>query len=155
MLQVEFIWNGKKDEGVLPIRKTDLSSGLDLKAYIDKRVVLKPGTRALIDTGWSVIIPKGYEAQVRSRSGMAYKYGIFVLNSPGTIDRDYTGNIKVLLQNASQEEFIVLNGMAIAQLVIAPVAIVDPIDVRTGVLFDADITSSSRGDGGFGSTGDY
>jgi dUTP pyrophosphatase len=86
---------------------------------------------------------------------MAYKYGIFVLNSPGTIDRDYTGNIKVLLQNASQEEFIVLNGMAIAQLVIAPVAIVDPIDVHTGVLFDAEVTSSSRGDGGFGSTGDY
>jgi len=155
MLQVEFIWNGKDKEGVLPVRKTDLSSGLDLKAYIDKRVVLKPGTRALIDTGWAVKIPEGYEAQVRSRSGMAYKYGLFVLNSPGTIDRDYEGNIKVLLQNASTEDFIVLNGMAIAQLVIAPVAIVEPIDVRTGVLFQLDDAPVIRGSKGFGSTGDY
>ena len=155
MLQVEFIWNGKDKEGVLPVRKTDLSSGLDLKAYIDKRVVLKPGTRALIDTGWAVKIPEGYEAQVRSRSGMAYKYGLFVLNSPGTIDRDYEGNIKVLLQTASTEDFIVLNGMAIAQLVIAPVAIVEPIDVRTGVLFQLDDAPVIRGSKGFGSTGDY
>ena len=155
MLQVEFIWNGKDKEGVLPVRKTDLSSGLDLKAYIDKRVVMKPGSRALIDTGWSVKIPEGYEAQVRSRSGMAYKYGLFVLNSPGTIDRDYEGNIKVLLQNASAEDFIVLNGMAIAQLVIAPVAIVEPIDVRTGVLFQLDDATVVRGSKGFGSTGDY
>ena len=155
MLQVEFIWNGKDKEGVLPVRKTDLSSGLDLKAYIDKRVVMKPGSRALIDTGWSVKIPEGYEAQVRSRSGMAYKYGLFVLNSPGTIDRDYEGNIKVLLQNASAEDFIVLNGMAIAQLVIAPVAIVEPIDVRTGVLFQLDHAPVVRGSKGFGSTGDY
>jgi dUTP pyrophosphatase len=155
MLQVEFIWNGKEGEGVLPIRKTDLSSGLDLKAYIDKRVVIKPGARALIDTGWAIKIPEGYEAQVRSRSGMAYKYGLFVLNSPGTIDRDYQGNIKVILQNASQEEFIVLNGMAIAQLVLAPVAIVQPVDVRTGTLFDVDTAPKQRGAGGFGSTGDY
>ena len=155
MLQVEFIWNGKDKEGVLPVRKTDLSSGLDLKAYIDKRVIIKPGSRALIDTGWSVKIPEGYEAQVRSRSGMAYKYGLFVLNSPGTIDRDYEGNIKVLLQNASAEDFIVLNGMAIAQLVIAPVAIVEPIDVRTGVLFQLDDAPVVRGSKGFGSTGDY
>lgn len=155
MLQVEFIWNGKDKEGVLPVRKTELSSGLDLKAYIDKRVVMKPGSRALIDTGWSVKIPEGYEAQVRSRSGMAYKYGLFVLNSPGTIDRDYEGNIKVLLQNASTEDFIVLNGMAIAQLVIAPVAIVEPIDVRTGVLFQLDDAPIVRGSKGFGSTGDY
>ena len=155
MLQVEFIWNGKDKEGVLPVRKTDLSSGLDLKAYIDKRVVMKPGSRALIDTGWSVKIPEGHEAQVRSRSGMAYKYGLFVLNSPGTIDRDYEGNIKVLLQNASAEDFIVLNGMAIAQLVIAPVAIVEPIDVRTGVLFQLNDAPVIRGSKGFGSTGDY
>ena len=155
MLQIEFIWNGKDKEGVLPVRKTDLSSGLDLKAYIDKRVIIKPGSRALIDTGWSVKIPEGYEAQVRSRSGMAYKYGLFVLNSPGTIDRDYEGNIKVLLQNASAEDFIVLNGMAIAQLVIAPVAIVEPIDVRTGVLFQLDDAPVIRGSKGFGSTGDY
>lgn len=154
MLQVEFLWNGKDGEGILPVRKTELSSGLDLKAYIDKRVVIKPGARALIDTGWAIKIPEGYEAQVRSRSGMAYKYGLMVLNSPGTIDRDYQGNIKVILQNLSQEEFIVLNGMAIAQLVIAPVAIVEPIDVRTGTLFDVD-TATTRGTGGFGSTGDY
>jgi len=155
MLQVEFIWNGKDNEGLLPIRKTDLSSGVDLKAYIDKRVVIKPGARALIETGWVIKIPEGYEAQVRSRSGMAYKYGIFVLNSPGTIDRDYQGNIKVLLQNASQEDFIVLNGMAIAQLVIAPVVIINPVDVRTGVLFNVDEPLAVRGKGGFGSTGDY
>lgn len=155
MLQVEFIWNGKEGEGVLPIRKTDLSSGLDLKAYLEKRVVIKPGARALIDTGWAIKIPEGYEAQVRSRSGMAYKYGLLVLNSPGTIDRDYQGNIKVILQNASQEEFIVLNGMAIAQLVLAPVAIVQPVDVRTGTLFDVDAAPKQRGTGGFGSTGDY
>ena len=155
MLQVEFIWNGRDKEGILPVRKTDLSSGLDLKAYIDKRVLLKSGSRALIDTGWSVKIPEGYEAQVRSRSGMAYKYGLFVLNSPGTIDRDYEGNIKVLLQNASQEDFIVLNGMAIAQLVIAPVSIVQPIDVRTGTLFDVGEKLVIRQSGGFGSTGDY
>lgn len=155
MLQVEFIWNGKDNEGLLPIRKTDLSSGVDLKAYLDKRVVIKPGARALIETGWVIKIPEGYEAQVRSRSGMAYKYGVFVLNSPGTIDRDYQGNIKVLLQNASQEDFIVLNGMAIAQLVISPVVIINPVDVRTGVLFDVDEPSVVRGKGGFGSTGDY
>lgn len=155
MLQVEFIWNGKEGEGVLPIRKTDLSSGLDLKAYIDKRVIIKPGARALIDTGWTIKIPEGYEAQVRSRSGIAYKYGLFVLNSPGTIDRDYQGSIKVILQNASQEEFIVLNGMAIAQLVLAPVAIVEPVDIRTGILFDVDSAPKQRGTGGFGSTGDY
>jgi dUTP pyrophosphatase len=155
MLQVEFLWNGKDGEGVLPVRKTELSSGLDLKAYIDKRVVIKPGARALIDTGWAVKIPEGYEAQVRSRSGMAYKYGLMVLNSPGTIDRDYQGNIKVILQNLSQEEFIVLNGMAIAQLVVAPVVIVEPIDVRTGKLFDVNEAAAKRGVGGFGSTGDY
>ena len=130
----------------LPSYATPLSSGMDLYAAITSPRMLHPHQSELIPTGISMAMPDGMEAQVRSRSGLAAKNGIFVLNSPGTIDADYRGEISVLLFNASDKVFLIERGMKIAQLVIAPVFRVNWAEL------DA-LGDSERGAGGFGSTG--
>lgn len=135
-----------KSRHPLPSYETLLSAGMDVRANLDEPVVLKPFARALINTGIFMAIPQGYEVQVRPRSGLAFKKGITVLNSPGTIDADYRGELGVLLVNISNEEFIVEDGERIAQLVVAK---------HEQIQWDSKdkLTQTKRGDGGFGSTG--
>ncbi|RCS23758.1 dUTP diphosphatase [Phyllobacterium salinisoli] len=132
----------------LPSYETTGSAGLDLRAAVpeDRQIVLLPGRRALIPTGLIFELPAGYEAQIRPRSGLAFKHGITCLNTPGTIDSDYRGEIKVLLVNLGNDDFRVERGMRIAQAVIAPVAQAI-IEERESV------GDTARGAGGFGSTG--
>lgn len=130
----------------LPVYATEQSAGVDLVAAIDKEEVIAPGARALIATGIAMQLPAGYEAQVRPRSGLALKNGITVLNSPGTIDADYRGEIKVILINHGQEPFTITRGSRIAQLVVAPVS-------RLAWHPTESLESSERAEGGFGSTG--
>jgi dUTP pyrophosphatase len=128
----------------LPSYATDGSAGLDLRA--DAAVTLAPGERALVPTGLAVAIPEGFEGQVRPRSGLALREGITCLNSPGTIDSDYRGEVKVILINLGEEDFTIRRGDRIAQLVIAPV-----VQASWGLTTSLDETA--RGAGGFGSTG--
>jgi dUTP pyrophosphatase len=130
----------------LPQYATEESAGLDLLAAVASPVVLAPGQRALIPTGIAVALPRGYEAQVRPRSGLALKHGITVLNTPGTIDADYRGEVGVILVNLGQEPVEITRGMRIAQLVLAPAT-------RAILAEVAELPESGRGDGGFGSTG--
>jgi dUTP pyrophosphatase len=130
----------------LPNYETSASAGMDLRANITESIVLNPLQRAIIKTGLFIELPIGYEAQVRPRSGLAAKNGITVLNSPGTIDADYRGEIGVILVNLSNEQFVIENGERIAQLVISKHERADWINVET-------LTETSRGEGGFGSTG--
>jgi dUTP pyrophosphatase len=132
----------------LPDYQSALAAGLDLMAAVpaDAPVVLAPGARALIPTGVAIALPPGLEAQVRPRSGLAARHGITVLNSPGTIDADYRGELQIILANFGNDSFAVTRGMRIAQLVIAPVVRARFHEVRA-----LDLTP--RGDGGFGSTG--
>jgi dUTP pyrophosphatase len=129
-----------------PGYQSDGAAGLDLPAFVDQDVVIAAGRRALVGTGWSVAIPRGFEGQVRPRSGLALRHGITVLNTPGTIDGDYRGEIKVVLVNLGDDDFVVHRGDRIAQLVIAPFA---KAEVRVVAMLDA----TARGDGGYGSTG--
>ena len=130
----------------IPAYATEHSAGLDLQAAVEAPVELKSGEHTLIKTGLSIALPDGYEAQVRPRSGLAFKNGVTVLNSPGTIDADYRGEIGVLLINHGKESFVIERGMRIAQMVIAP---------YTQVKFNEtdNLSDTSRGAGGFGSTG--
>ncbi|MFT4967172.1 MAG: dUTP pyrophosphatase [Candidatus Deianiraeaceae bacterium] len=130
----------------IPEYKTVGSSGMDLSADISEPVTIKPQSIGLIKTGLAIQLPQGFEAQVRSRSGLALKNGIFVLNSPGTIDNDYRGEISIILANFSQQPFTIEHGMRIAQLVIAQYQQFDVSEVNS-------LDETSRGDGGFGSTG--
>ena len=130
----------------LPKYETDGSSGLDLAACIDKNIEIKPGKSALIPTGLAVAIPKNFEIQIRPRSGLAVKNQISVLNTPGTIDADYRGEIKVILINLSGASFIVEKGLRIAQMVLCPVVKAKLIEVES-------LEDTKRGSGGFGSTG--
>ena len=132
----------------LPAYATDHAAGMDLRAAVmdDEPIVLQPGARALIPTGLQIALPIGFEAQVRPRSGLAVRHGITVLNSPGTIDADYRGEIQVLLINLGPAAFWVRRGDRIAQLIIAPVA-------RAAWHEVADLTPSGRAGGGFGHTG--
>lgn len=130
----------------LPNYETLAAAGMDLRAHLEQAVKVLPGQRVIVPTGLFIELPIGYEAQVRPRSGLAWKHGITVLNSPGTIDADYRGEIKVILINLGQEAFEILTGERIAQLVIARHERVDWLEV-------ADLQESSRGAGGFGSTG--
>jgi dUTP pyrophosphatase len=130
----------------LPKYETVGSSGLDLIANIDKEIILKPNERTLVPTGLSVAIPENYEIQVRPRSGLAAKNGISVLNTPGTVDADYRGEIKVILINLSLENFKIEPGQRIAQMVLCPVVKAELVEVDT-------LPESVRGSGGFGSTG--
>ena len=135
-----------QSEHALPEYATILSAGLDLKANLSESILLKPLQRNLIPTGLFIELPAGFEAQIRPRSGLAFKHGLTVLNSPGTIDADYRGEIKVLLVNLSEADFIVNNGERIAQMVIAKheQIIWEPV---------IQLEKSNRGAGGFGSTG--
>lgn len=142
-MQIEII---NKSKHPLPKYETVLSAGMDLYANIDEQIVLKPMQRALVKTGLFMALPDNYEAQVRPRSGLAYKKGITVLNSPGTIDADYRGEIGVILINLSEEEFVVNDGERIAQMVIAPYTKVKWESVK-------ELSETDRGAGGFGSTG--
>lgn len=130
----------------LPTYETIASAGLDLRASLEQAVTLKPLERTLIPTGLFIELPVGYEAQVRPRSGMAFKYGIGVLNSPGTIDADYRGEIKVILVNLSNDVFTIEDGERIAQMVIANHEQAEWFEVN-------ELNPSERGAGGFGSTG--
>ncbi|MEM3362625.1 MAG: dUTP diphosphatase [Candidatus Anstonellaceae archaeon] len=130
----------------LPQYTTKFASGMDLIAAVTESVKLKPFQRALIPTGISIELPPGYETQVRPRSGLALKHGITVLNTPGTIDADYRGEVGVILINLGQEDFVVERGMRIAQLVICPVC-------RAIFLKKKKLTETERGKNGFGSTG--
>jgi dUTP pyrophosphatase len=132
----------------LPAYQSDGAAGMDLQAAVSAEtpVVLQPGQRALIPTGLAFELPRGFEAQVRPRSGLAVRDGVTVLNSPGTIDADYRGEIKVLLINHGQEPFIVERGDRVAQLVVQAVA-------RAQLRLAVELASSERGAGGFGSTG--
>ena len=130
----------------LPAYQTPGSAGLDLCAALAQAVTLAPGERRLIPTGLALEVPPGFEAQVRPRSGLALRHGIGMVNTPGTIDSDYRGEVSVLLVNLGSEPFVVEPLARIAQLVICPVARVD-------VELAAELTSTGRGDGGFGSTG--
>lgn len=130
----------------LPAYETIHAAGMDLRANLEKPITLKTLERALIPTGLFIELPEGYEAQIRPRSGLAAKKGITILNSPGTIDADYRGEIKVILVNLSNEDFIVENGERIAQMVIAKYERIEWAEAET-------LPNTSRGSGGFGSTG--
>ena len=135
-----------KSKHQLPSYATALSAGMDLRANIDEPIVLQPLQRALIPTGLFMALPEGYEAQVRPRSGLAIKKGVTVLNSPGTVDADYRGEVCVILVNLSNEPFTITDGERIAQMVIAPYIRPEFVEVD-------DLTDTERGDGGFGHTG--
>lgn len=130
----------------LPEYKTEFSAGMDLKAYTKENIVLKVGEIKLIKTGLAIALPNGFEAQIRSRSGLSLKNGIIVLNAPGTIDSDYRGEIGIILMNVGQNNFVVENNMRIAQMVITKYE-----NVKLDLVEELDETT--RADGGFGSTG--
>lgn len=130
----------------LPFYGSDYSAGLDLSAAITEPMILKPFERALVPTGFAYALPQGYEGQVRPRSGLALKHGLTVLNTPGTIDEDYRGEVKVILINLGSEDFTITPGMRIAQMVIAPVQQVNLVEMEV-------LEESTRAAGGFGSTG--
>ena len=130
----------------LPAYATAGSAGLDLQAAVEVAVTIQPGGRALIPTGLCIAVPTGYEAQIRPRSGLALKHGLTVPNSPGTIDSDYRGEVKIILLNAGQDVIAIERGMRIAQLILAKVERLDWQPV-------ASLDETARGAGGFGSTG--
>jgi len=142
-MKVQIVNNSKHE---LPKYATKLSAGMDLRANIEEPIVLQPGERRLIPTGIHIGLPQGYEAQVRPRSGLALKHGITCLNSPGTIDADYTGDVGVILINHGQEPFTINDGDRIAQMVIAKYKQVTWVEVEV-------LQATERGDGGFGHTG--
>ncbi|MEK9722341.1 MAG: dUTP diphosphatase [Rhodospirillaceae bacterium] len=130
----------------LPAYATELSAGADLLAAVEAPLTLPPGGRAIVPTGLAIALPAGFEAQVRPRSGLAAKHGVTVLNSPGTVDADYRGEVGVILINHGADDFVVERGMRIAQMVIAPVSAARFVAVD-------DLDETARGAGGFGSTG--
>jgi len=130
----------------LPTYKTSGSSGMDLVAYIKNKIIIDPGKTAIISTGIAVAIPKNYEIQIRPRSGLAAKKGISVLNTPGTVDSDYRGEIKIILINLSKESFVVKSGDRIAQMILCPI-------IKAKFKEVTNLPKTIRGRGGFGSTG--
>ncbi|WP_024989830.1 dUTP diphosphatase [Segatella albensis] len=143
MVKIKVINKGHQK---LPAYATVQSAGMDLRADLQEDIVLRPMQRQLISTGLYIALPEGYEAQIRPRSGLALKYGITVLNTPGTVDADYRGEIKVLLINLSQENFVIADGERIAQMVIAK--------HEQGKWEEVEVLDETeRGDGGYGHTG--
>lgn len=130
----------------LPRYETSQAAGMDLQAAIDEPMKLEPGQRDLVPTGFCIALPSGYEAQIRPRSGLALKHGLTCLNTPGTIDADYRGEIKVILANLGQEAYVIERGMRIAQMLFAPVYQAQFTQVES-------LDETARGAGGFGSTG--
>lgn len=143
MVSVKII---NKSHHPLPAYSTACSAGMDLRANLEESIVLRPLQRVLIPTGLFMALPEGYEAQVRPRSGLALKHGITVLNTPGTIDADYRGEIGVILVNLSQDDFVVNDGERIAQLVVARYEQAELVAVET-------LDETVRGEGGFGHSG--
>lgn len=135
-----------KSANILPEYETILSAGMDLRASIEETIILQPMQRVLVPTGLFIELPVGFEAQVRPRSGLALKHGITVLNSPGTIDADYRGEIKILLVNLSDKAFEIKNAERIAQMIVAK-------HERVEWELAEDLTQTQRGEGGFGHTG--
>lgn len=133
-------------KGALPEYETAYAAGMDVRARVEETVTLAPGERALVPTGLSVEIPRGYEIQVRPRSGLAIKKGVSLVNSPGTIDADYRGEIKIIIINHGQQPFVIEDQDRIAQFVVAPV-------VQAEIEEALDLEETERGEGGFGSTG--
>ncbi len=136
------------DDVPLPRYQTEHAAGMDVCAAVEEPLTLEPGGREAVPTGLYLAIPMGYEAQIRPRSGLALKHGITLANSPGTIDADYRGELKVLVVNLGQEPFTVSRGMRIAQMVVAPVT-------RAKLEVVEALPESTRGDGGFGHTGTH
>lgn len=143
MVRVKIV---NKSHHSLPQYSTSSSAGMDLRANIDAPILLKPMQRVLVPTGLFMALPEGYEAQVRPRSGLALKHGITVLNTPGTIDADYRGEIGVILMNFGQEDFLIQDGERIAQMVVSKYEQVDFWDVEL-------LDETERGSGGFGHSG--
>lgn len=145
---VRFCWldQQKSRDLELPCYQTEYASGVDVSAAISEPLLLHPGQIELLSTGFSVAIPVGFELQVRPRSGLAIKHGVTVVNSPGTIDADYRGEVRIGLINLGKESFLINRGDRIAQLVLSPVV---RIDFEVAAMLEA----TSRGDGGFGHTG--
>ncbi|PWG80999.1 dUTP diphosphatase [Pararcticibacter amylolyticus] len=135
-----------KSNNPLPAYETIHSAGMDMRAFLESDITIRPMDRVLIPTGLYIELPDGYEAQIRPRSGLALKNGITVLNSPGTIDADYRGEVKILLINLSDTEFIVKNGDRIAQMIIARYE-------QAGWELSGELTETTRGSGGYGHTG--
>jgi dUTP pyrophosphatase len=135
-------------EEFVPVYSSQLAAGADVKACIEAPILLEPGCSVLIPTGLRVALPEGYEIQVRPRSGLALKHGITVLNSPGTIDADYRGEVGVILINHGKMAFEIVRGMRIAQIVVAPVA-------KGQFVLSESLMATSRGEGGFGHTGTH
>ena len=135
-----------EDKEFLPVYSSAEAAGADLKACIQDDIVLKPGQRYLVPTGLSIQLPVGYEAQIRPRSGLAVKHGISLVNTPGTIDSDYRGEVKIIMINLGQEDFVIRRGDRIAQMVIAPV-------IHGIFALSNSLDTTDRGAGGFGSTG--
>ena len=146
--QVQFCWliPVKERDIPLPVYETEGSAGMDIRAAVNEDIIIEPGAIELISTGFAVAIPKGYEIQVRPRSGLAVKNGITLINSPGTIDSDYRGEVKVPLINHGTRSYVVHRGARIAQMVLASVVRVDILEV-------VELESTMRGAGGFGHTG--
>ena len=135
-----------EDKEFLPVYSSAEAAGADLRACVQEDIVIKPGQRYLVPTGLSIQLPVGYEAQIRPRSGLAIKHGISLVNTPGTIDSDYRGEVKIIMINLGSEDFVIRRGDRIAQMVIAP--------VTHGMFAMADsLDATDRGAGGFGSTG--
>lgn len=130
----------------LPSYESEFAAGIDIRAALKEPLTLKPGERKLVPSGLKMAMPQGYEAQIRPRSGLAYRNGITMLNTPGTIDADYRGELKMLAVNLGNEPFTINHGDRIAQMVIAPVIQAEVSEVK-------DLSKTERGDGGFGSTG--
>lgn len=132
----------------LPKYMTEHAAGMDLYAAVTEEVIMKPGDTKLVPTGMSIEVPVGYEAQIRPRSGLAIKHSIGIMNSPGTIDADYRGEVCIILSNFGHQDFVVKRGERIAQMIIAPVAKVEVVQVK-------DLSETERGAGGFGHTGGH
>lgn len=130
----------------LPFYMTAEAAGADIKAHLQTPIVIPPGESSLIPTGMRMAIPEGYEIQIRPRSGLALKHQVTVLNTPGTIDADYRGEIKIILINHGKNEFVITPGMRIAQLILAPV-------LRANFILTSELPTTERGVGGFGHTG--
>ena len=131
--------------GFEPVYASDGAAGADLKACVAEDIILEPGARALVPTGIRLAVPYGYEAQIRPRSGLAHRYGVTLVNAPGTIDSDYRGEVGVILVNLGEQPFTIVRGERIAQMVVAPVT---RATFQTG-----ELSATRRGHGGFGSTG--
>lgn len=131
---------------IIPKYMTEFAAGMDICALLEEAILLQPGQRSLIPTGLAFAIPEGYEIQVRPRSGLAIKHGITLVNSPGTIDADYRGEVCVILINHGQENFTISPGDRIAQLIVAPVC-------QAGLMEVSELSETARGEGGFGHTG--